>query len=644
MTHRNTANENIERGFVELPLPEQLIHYFSSDDYIDLFVSVLLPADYLSNWGIGCTNLSDFILHGIGADNVFLQATSQHWELALLYYLIIAAFSSYSLYTQYQQKKTAYKEQCDSYRRIHQKLAHDLSLKNRLFEDEKADQIARLNNIINELNQSLILTLNEDPQAKRKYSRIEIYHTPDSSPILSNLKIRYHIVQKPEEQSERIKKPGLLSKLMTKVIFPIYTTLCLSTFAYWIFYIGSTVAVGNFADIGIAGVATWIGFSLPLAFALPYSILKIRNWFRHKGHQSDEHARLAKIAENDTPDLLQNALRRIEFNHEVKQLNDECKRLQLQPIPQPLVIPVANNDSLGANPTVKAVTTLYSTIVNEYTLTQYTSWFVSDFFKSVPTLAFSIPYFGTIVGSILIATSVSIGFIEMVRRYREAKAELVTDSPIRPESLMTLYNERVATLTAFKIEYADTIKETNLHIIDSEKKLINSSAILNRPIPKPPQSMRLMQTIYNFLDWQTTGIFFARIFCSAGAAIVIPFTAVALSNPITLGILISSACIFIAIKIYQASQKKKESDAKELVEKIKDMDEQIYITKLTQQNLIKRKSILQLEITGSQTILSDPVCSPKNPGHNVLSLFQTQPSIIKLESLAEKTVLSKSSP
>lgn len=568
---------------IDLPIPEEIAYLFSSDDYADLLCSTLSPIDMLSNWGPNCNGSFESLLYGFGPSPAFVEITSQHWEAALLYYLIVGSAATYNLYLQHKEKKISQQNKLSCYQKLRQQLGLTNEKKQLTLDPESIK--AKQDKFIIQINKALENTIKQDRFYKNRYNRIELYRQSEPSTETASIRIRYHFQQDPSLQDNEIKKPSRIRIIINKIISPLYSTAGLSAFMYWAFFLATSIATGSFAEAGIAGVSTWLAFGIPLLVALPYPILKIRNWIKNKGHKSDEGARLTKIAKNDTPYLMKHALYDVEYLQDIQSLENEYQQLsndQSLSIPRDIQTLEPNNNSFGAQPTVKAASTLYTSIIYEYTMTQYTSWIISDFIKLTPTIALAIPFFGEIMGGLLIAVSVSLGIVEMIKRYREAKTEFITDGPKDQKPLLTVFTEKAEQLESLKMKLQDSMKQNQL-----------LPPVLRRKIPSPPAAMSFGRMVYTFFDWQNTGIYFAKIFFRVGAAIILPFAAASLSNPVTLTILILSGFAYLAVKAYQAYQKKKEMEAKEMVDKIKDMDDQIHVAKLMQINIDKKNQLSQ---------------------------------------------------
>lgn len=614
--------QNVKNGIIKRPLPKEIAHLLSSDAFSNLLCAGLGPADVLCTWGPRYSGVLDTILSGKGKVGPFIEATSQNLALAVLFYLAIGAASAYNFYLAYQSEKAAHREKSDSYRKIRQRLnLVENSVERK--EEETAEQIEIYNEnlkaLMKGLNESLKNIVNE--QASSKYRKIKlVLDEPDirhRKLNISDIQITFDFTERKLTEAERkqnqkptlredVVKPGLFKRFVNKVLFPIYTSLSLSSFAYWVFWITTSIMVGNFADAGIAGVSAWLGFGVPIAAGAPYAILKMRNWARNKGHVSDEHARLAKIADQDAPVLLIEALKRREYDDEVTRLQtlntkleDELKT-QKTLINAPSVVEMPRDNSLAANPKVKAAALLYTSVVSNYGLSQFNAWLVSDFLKVSTTIAFAVPFFGAIMGGVLIGLALVLGGYESYKKYKEYKKDKSFHTG-EPVNLKQVFNDKAADLARLKTEIQSETKQ------DNSFKL---SKILERSIPKPPTPMSTGRKIYSFFDWKATGIFFARVFFTVGTAIFLPFAAAALTNPITLGILVLSGAVYVGLKIYQAHQRQKEAHAKELVDKIKDMDEQLHVANLTKRSLENTRDLNKTKTVQSAAIEIKPNVTP----------------------------------
>lgn len=636
------AQVNADRGMIELPLPEKLVHRYSANDYTDMYGSFLGPMDVIGTWPFRYPGVCQNIFDGPGHLGPVIDATAEHWPVALLAFLMMGVASVVNTYIAYQAKKAEHEAKSESYKQIRKKLGLDPSQKvkkavKKIEEDEvKFDPVAynqKLREEIAKLNAALkkVLATQEDAPKIYEYLELTCPEKQNEKIELKDVKIRYQFKQKPTEakavnanvvgiapseandpraleserlQLEKIKKPSLWRKFVNKVVHPIYKYVSTASFLFWILWLGAAIATGQLADAAIYGIPNVVTFMLPFATALPYVGIKIRNWYVNRHGVSDEHARLTKIAESDTPDLLDKALREVEFQKEIDRLNAANMALALQVQEAGLTVESKLQGNAAfqkrvdtstlANPGLKTAATFYTSTIGNYIQAQYNAWILGDFIKVLPTIACAIPFFGVAIGSALMAIGLGFGIYQAHKQYKEAKIEKLSGRVIDAIPLMTHFEERRTAL-------AKKRHEIDLLCAKTREPLSSVAKVLDEPLPSAPKPMSTARKIYNCFDWSTTGIMFARILCTAGAAIFLPFVAVALSNPVTIALLAISGAVFLGAKIYQAYQKSKEAEARELTAKIKDMDAKMNIADMTIQNLemkekLQAKAQLQPEL------------------------------------------------
>ncbi|MHB1948507.1 MAG: hypothetical protein ACYCQI_10395 [Gammaproteobacteria bacterium] len=651
------ARANAAAGIIDMPLPKELVDYFSSDDYSNLYGSFLNAADVPFTW----IPRYSIILEGLynpGSMGPLIEATSQSLPLALLVYALIGAGSAYNFYVQYKNKKDAHQDKCDSYSKIRQQLKLEAAADEkdelilRMYNDEikaqfNRDEIDAFNKkvkkAIDEMNDALNAIVNENPAIKRRYEGIQILAPkiiPGKKLELSDIKIRHHFKMNSTPTSEAddaVKKPGYLGKFANKVLKPLKDSLGNASYMYWILFMVAVISVGEFAAAGIAGVPHVVSFGLPLLAALPLPALKIRNWFRNKGFAiSDEYARLKKIAEGDTPCLLAEAAKRVEFSHELTRLQKENEAFfaakqklclaspamvasdtfslinlinvtrESNHTPTPAQLPA--NTAFGARPSVQAAATLYTATIGEYGMLQYNAWILSDFFKVGPSIACCIPFFGPIAGGVLIAVGLGLGIYEAHKKYKAIKRDQADADHEKPtKSLVEIFVERQSQLQALTEKRTDLLAKLDHSCASKGEKPYVLSKVLNKPIPQLPGDLNPVRKpfslkslwnsgrkLFSCFDWAATGIFFARLMFLPGTAVFLPFAAAALSNPVTIGILVASGLLFVGVKLYQAHQKQKEMETRELMAGIKQMDEQIQVAEMTEKNLVLKQETLDL--------------------------------------------------
>lgn len=575
------------------PLPEKLEHFFSSDDYTDLVCSVFGPTDLIVTYKVRYPGVIQSILSGSSTVGPVIEATAKDWKLALLLFLPMLAASTYSLYQEYQAKEDAHKRNSNSYSQMHSLLKPNIPKEQK--EEKKVGEAEedikaynkRIEEVIAEMNENIALELKE--MGAKEYQSIKLCYLNkgDKQKIQpSDIKIEYNFV-KTTPEGEEIERPGKIRRFFSNL----YKASSLSSYAYWILFIATSIVVGNFADAGIAGISAWLGFGLPIAVGLGIPIIKARNWLRHGGGVSDEEAQLTKTAETDTPVILEKVMKRIQYKHQVEELKKEYTSIcggTLSETESAASLKAPQDSSFGAQPAVQAAAALYTSVVSNYGMTQYNAWIISDFLKVVPNLVFA-PICGPIIGSLLIAVGLGFGIYDMVTKYREAKKAAAAAGPeaLGPQQpLEDIFKERCDTLNELKKTLAARMEKLGLTSENIEQSIY--AKIVKSTIPEPPASMSLGSMAYRFFDWTATGIFFGRLGLTAGAAVFLPFAAAALSNPVTIGLIVFSGLLYCGIKAYQAYQKKKETDAVEYIEKIKDMDKQIVLATLAGKNVEKK--------------------------------------------------------
>jgi len=614
---QNRAKEAIE-GVIYRPIPEEFKVHFSADDYADGLSTVLGTIDIFSTWGPRYSALLASILSGSGKMGSFIDFTSKNPIAALVFYLAVGIAAGKNLYDHYQFKAKVADQKHNTHLKLRQALQAELK-------EEAKETVESYNRKLTEsvrkMNEIYRFVLDNDPASK--YKNIEII-LPD--PFLgegeekeekidrNSLKTKYTFKPQFQDQPQLgPEKPGRIRNFINKITAPLYAGIGLASFTYWILFISLAVSVGTFAAAGIAGLSPLVAFGLPSLAVAPYFGVKLHNYMKNRDGVSDEHARLVKIVDNESSTIADKVVKRLHYTQEVERLENINKRLatELQqeedsPLSLSQPIPMPSLKALGINKHNQAIAAAFTTTVAQTGMAQYSAWIVTDFLKIAVGVAVTGALLGNIIGGVLIAIGFGLGLKEGYDKYQTARKQEAAEAKLpttQSRSLTQIWQDRIE-----ELKDLNSSTSASLNRFRSQGLItpILPEAPDNKQDFEPPAATTPLKMIYNFFDWGTTGIFFARLFFTLGGAIFLPFTPLILAPPLAIGLLALSGLSFGAAKYYQAKQTQKEDHAQEYVSKIKSLDEKIHIAKLTNKYL----ALELLKLTPGRKATPDDSSSP----------------------------------
>jgi hypothetical protein len=555
----------------------------SSNDYDELVQSALTPLDLLYTFAFRYARVIDYDIPTaegtpINFDSEIFRFTSQHLALSIpttVLFLGLAAAGTYNEYSKQKKKKnnSSYKFIYDKFQNVTESLE---------------DRDKR----IFDMNYYLSLIVREDEELKKKYHYIKI------NPRTNTLNF------KPIE-SIKVDKVPFLTQVKNKVIKPVWTSLNIASFVYWILWIGMGVFTGNLLGVGIFALPPEVSFGLPILAGLFFPAKKIYNYvrdkIRNKGETKEEKLKQEQdilqtdAAKNVATKLFRRALLRREYDLKKLALLNQLAEYNVGPTNTPLHIDkiaasASHIDkpilSLTKNKIKKAAMMFFSAIGGTYVAMQYGAWIVTDMLNVSFNIAASIPVLN-IVGAVLSAITIGYGIYKAYQKYHSLK-ELEKDATIielkQNNRLIDLEAtlEKLQKSIAAKKEILGIPVASNINIKHNEEQFFND--IHRRGPTKTTQLKKFLKRAFHFTNGFCTGAFLARLFFVKGTALILPVAAVVFSNPITIGIIVGVGLIYGAFKAYEYHLNRKEERAKLLlgqrVERMECLQQQVELAKL----------------------------------------------------------------
>ena len=445
-----------------------------------------------------------------------------------------------------------------------------------------------------DINYYLNLMLLEDAELQKKYRSIRVSREDGE--------IHFEPVDtKPEKKST-----SLFSKITNKAVHPLWTSLNIASFVYWILWIGCGIFTGDFLT-GISALPALVGFGLPILAGLAYPAIKIFNYFKKPKHPSDPPEKIAKLekATIEASGLFRRALMRKQFDLKKARLIEDLAEHGVVMEYRRHRKAVSNYSagtvdkkivSLSKNKWKKTAITLLSVVCGTYVAAQYGSWIVMDIVSTiikatkniVDPLTNAMPIINLVLGTFLLVVSAIIGIKKAYDKYMSVKKHQ-SDAKIQ------------------ELEQTDDLVDLEERLENIDQSIRHKQQKLGEPVVgmshiikhnedqyfedvkrKGPSALtdykKLGKRIYHFINGFCTGAFIGRIFLVKNTAIALPFAAASLSTPVSVAILMGIGIAYGIFKTYEYIQKRKEQKAEELLnrraERIECLMDQISVADL----------------------------------------------------------------
>jgi hypothetical protein len=593
---------------VNLSLAEDgrnFIEEFSSGQYQSLMFAAFMPADDIYTYLVRYLQLFG---HDIPNDH---KVNGYSKLSAIFLTVVIAGLSLANLYNAYRNLKK--EKQKNSYRFIHDKLpAEDLARQARIDQEAKCKS-----DLLNKYFREALV----QSDLKDKYESLELLGAPGKERLKMKLK-----------SPPPTTKPGASSrlgkwidkKIVTPFIGPIWDMLGISSYAYWLLFIGSGVLV----SAGLATLSLGSVFCIPFVMGGIYGLIKtvkhIRNKILHKP-SADAGETAATYdqeleAQKDASRIMKQVALRVRYESAktalIAELGDayDASQFDAEKYKQQanlLITAELKNSDAGEHIALKTAASGFSNTLAIFSGLQYAAWIITDALSKLAKITSAIPIVNLVCGAAFIGVSGLVGLVKMYVRYNAVKDDnkkktLSTPAVSQAElknytdtvkKLEESYNKKLAAINTLKLELVgDTQLPEFAHY--KEPKFFNDVTLkpnydkgwrkhFNRVVPYLEYSL---QFINNF----ASGVFLSRLLLVKGTAIFLPFVAASLSNPITIGLIIGIGVAFAAYKTYEFYRDQKEKRAQELLnqksERIDHLTKQLELMDLTHAVLTKRNN------------------------------------------------------
>lgn len=641
--------------------PDQryFIQKLSSDDVANLINEVFFPAD------MGYTFIFRYLKLfwcDIPQDNSTLGAsidcTKDNLFTTLIFTAAIAFLAAANGYREYKRLKR--KQNNDSYQYMYGQLSQENAANAHLNIDADLDIAEGIDEKDREqkkqdawVSKYLSELLTQDEELKKKYKSIK----------MRNGELVFDFEEQKSANGTKFPVPWYArpfnwfqnSWINKKLITPAYIALGLSSFAYWIMWIGIGIYTGVF-DVGIGGTSSGIAFGLPFGIGLLYPLFKIVHYFTNGNASKNQvTANIEGVTAEQQAQAKKNATivlrqvmvrRRYEFNKArltllANQLNldltvqNAVLQKKLKGVAQRSETLDKEMSYIDEDYGTKVRTSFVSETMSAYVGVQYIAWIVTDFLSKVAKVTTNVPIVNVIMGAVLIGISVlrglhkaTTGHYERLKTANQARELLARRQLESSNNLEALYKEKLTSIGELKKQLGPSKKCAELEKLQIQLLDIDHPHFFgDKNRANTTREYRIKKGFaraLTFINSFTTGAFVARIFFVKGTAIYLPFAAAALSNPLTVGIVLGAGFLYGLFKLYEYQLKRREELAKDTLEKhaekIRCLRQQIELADLTL-NILKKQenpdySIAaepdSAELTAGQgrTLDSDPEQSP----------------------------------
>jgi hypothetical protein len=434
---------------------------------------------------------------------------------------------------------------------------------------------------------------------------------------------------------DKLKKFGSL--VSRKMLGPAWEALALTSYSYWILYIGAGIFTGKFG-VGVEGLTPILGFGIPIAIGLTYPLIKIYRYFKNRRNpavgaitENEEpvDAATLKETEKNTSSLLRSALLLREFEREKAILQEHLQDYGIEDKPEPFTeeedtIAVSKLDAriatLGQGKWKKTAVAFMATMVGTYVAAQYGAWVVSDFLNSVASITIGAPIVQIVLGTIMMVGAFSYGLYKAIERFFEVKVHATNPKVSVAQAQQKELSNLEKRLENSQKNIAELEAKLDLLPVNSprydQEEFLNDA---NRQRPTIWSSIKKIAAgSIQVINGITTGAFIARVFFVKGTAIALPFAAASLSNPITIGILVGLGLAYGAFKFYQYHQQRKEEHAKLLLEqrdeRIEFLKQEVVIAGMREKlyNAMAKKMNEAASITQAKVPVPQPLTNALN--------------------------------
>jgi hypothetical protein len=614
------------RKTVTLPLNEDgkktLFTKLSADNYFNLMLHFLMPLDLLYTYFFRYGRVVDNDMINLGRDPAItvdngpeIDFTQAHPEIGALVTISFISIATLSFYWETNRQKklknmTSAKYIFDKLQTVIAQERQDLADANQIAIEGRFDIKAYIESSFQNdtaLRQKYIsvgLDLVNMAEANLKAVLNPSNAEPPERPQLVMDPARR--LPEPEEvidEQAGPQHPGLFSvlkdKFLNKVLSPVYRTLILMSFVYWIEWIGTGIFTGNFFAFAVTGIPNAIAFGLPVFAGLLYPAIKIFNYFNNglkPEHDVEPTPNEIADTEKDMSDLLRKALARREFDIQ----NDKLKR-KLEGIHQEIrnrghVVPNAHINGNGngqangnhqnriapalrvASPMNRVIMRLRdgqwlkpavmfaSVALGSYVVVQYCTWIISS-------LAFHLISEGAktaILGAMgwpLIAIALTYGAYKAYQTYQTVLTEHHKIENLPNDNDLNDIIRFEAELADYKNRLGDAYEAaaTPHYMEEQFFKDVNRHG----PTEQTPFN-KFLSRAFEFVNGGCTGIFLARVFFVKGSAITLPFAAFALGYPVTLAVLGAIGIGFGAFKVYEYHLQRQDAHSNHLIDSRKE--------------------------------------------------------------------------
>lgn len=630
---------------IELPLGQEVYQFFgglSSSIYRDaiIYSKLITPGDFFFTFFVRYARLFQRDVPGamdstISTNGFATDFLVEHHLWGAFITIAVAAFSlGYAGREYFSQKET---KKTNSYQFIHNQLNQDLSNQYpTLLGETTQEKQERIKKDVQErINQYLNEVLAADANLLKKYSRVSV--NDDGKLILESRQAK-----PATPKVSPLKAVGQF--IVKKIISPIWHFLGIASTVYWILWIAGSMFTGHFG-YGIEGLGSLAGFGIPLLLSLPFLVMKGLNWDRHRKMAQNPNA--ATLEETQEAASL---MRRAMLQHKFAMAKNQClseaeqkalledRKIQAQLQKVGSMTLAHGLRPLTQDIKTKTATTFASTLIGSYIAAQYSAWIVTDFIiKGIMRLSrsdaatYAFPKIVNIIGGwalMAIALVHAIYRTAVTYQQRKGTAES-TQELLRKAEYQSNELEQVLKDTQARVK----LLKARLPLVNTpETPAEFSQPKLYTHLNVPPKKgfWGHVDRVFNsrpfaFLNSFMTGVFLARIFFVKGAAILLPFLAATLSNPVTVAILLAVGVAYGAFRVYQGEVEKREAAAKEALEKASEhthcLKQQVEFTLVVEKFLMKNQIERQegdapspASTERDPSVSSVPLLSPRQDG------------------------------